>query len=195
MTKIIRRNSDNVVLYAGDTLVLNGQATNGDWADKNCNSTTHTMLDVTLPPGFKGGQWTYIGTAWALTADGQAQINADIANIKVAKNLEINQWRATANQTFFTHTTKQIACDPLSRSDIDAVMGSISMEGVFPVGFPGAWKAMDNSIVLLPTVAAFKAMYASMTAQGSVNFGKSQTLKAQLAAATTVAQIAALVWP
>ena len=124
-----------------------------------------------------------------------AQSAAVLAAKKASKNLEINQWRATANQTFFTHAGKQIACDALSRSDIDAVAGSISMDGVFPAGFPGAWKALDNSLVMLPNIAAFKLMYASMTTQGSINFGKSQTLKTQLATATTAAQVAALVWP
>lgn len=33
-----------------------------------------------------------------------------------------------------------------------------------------------------------------MTAEGTVNFGKSQTLKTQLAAATAVAQVNALAW-
>lgn len=113
---------------------------------------------------------------------------------KVAKNEGINRWRAQANNTSFTHSGKQVACDALSRSDIDAVAGSISLSGVFPAGFPGAWKAMDNSYIMLPDVAAFKALYASMTAQGSINFGKSQTLKTQLAACTTVEQVDALVW-
>ena len=117
-----------------------------------------------------------------------------IAAAKVAKNLQINVWRGAANQTFFTHAGKQIACDALSRSDIDAVAGSIALNGTFPVGFPGAWKAMDNSYIVLADVAAFKSMYASMTVQGTVNFGQSQSLKATLAAATTLAQIDAVVW-
>jgi hypothetical protein len=117
-----------------------------------------------------------------------------LADLKTAKNTQINQWRGAANQTNFTHSGKQIACDALSRSDIDAVAGSIALTGAFPVGFPGAWKAMDNSYVMLPDVAAFKAMYASMTLQGTINFGHSQDLKAALAAATTIEQVTAIVW-
>ena len=123
----------------------------------------------------------------------QAQGDA-LATAKAAKNAQINLWRAEANQTYFTHQGKQIACDQLSRSDIDAVAGSISLTGAFPAGFPGAWKATDNTYLALPDVASFKAMYGSMTLQGTINFGKSQDLKAALTAATTLAQVNAITW-
>lgn len=117
-----------------------------------------------------------------------------LASAKTAKNMQINLWRGSANQSSFTHAGKQIACDALSRSDIDAVAGSIALTGTFPAGFPGAWKATDNSYVMLPDVEAFKAMYASMTLQGTLNFGHSQDLKATLAAATTIEQVNAIAW-
>ena len=121
-------------------------------------------------------------------------IAAEFAAAKTAKNIQINQWRATANQTTFPHAGKLIACDALSRSDIDAVANSVSLTGAFPAGFPGAWKAVDNSYIMLPNVDAFKAMHASMTLQGTINFGRSQTLKADLAAATTLEQVNAITW-
>lgn len=123
-----------------------------------------------------------------------AEIAEQFAALKAAKNVQINEWRAQANQTSFTHLGKTIACDALSRSDIDAVAGSISLTGVFPAGFPGAWKATDNSYLMLPNVAAFKAMYSSMTLQGTANFGHSQTLKADLSEASTVEQVNAVTW-
>lgn len=137
------------------------------------------------------GQWQY---KWTITTLSAPTIAANLAAAKTAKNTQINSWRAQANQTSFTHATKQIACDALSRSDIDAVAGSVSLSGAFPAGFPGAWKAMDNSYLMLPDIAAFKALYASMTLQGTINFGKSQNLKTALAAATTIEQVNALVW-
>jgi hypothetical protein len=118
----------------------------------------------------------------------------DLTQAKLDKNLQINSWRSLANKSTFTHLGKTIACDDLSRSDIDAVAGSVSLNGAFPTGFPGAWKATDNSYLLLPDLASFKAMYSSMTAQGTANFQHSQTLKTALAAATTLDQINAIVW-
>lgn len=138
-----------------------------------------------------GNEWRY---KWAVTAKPQGQIDYELGQAKAAKNNQINEWRSEANQTYFTHLGKQVACDALSRSDIDAVAGSISLTGAFPAGFPGAWKAMDNSYIVLANINAFKDMYSSMTLQGTVNFGHSQTLKADLAAATTLAQVNALTW-
>ena len=122
------------------------------------------------------------------------QLAAQLVMAKTAKNTQINQWRAQANQTYFAYSGKQIACDALSRSDIDAVAGSISLTGAFPVGFPNAWKAMDNTYVPIPDVDTFKDMYAAMTLQGTINFGRSQTLKGQLAVASTVEQVNAIAW-
>lgn len=117
-----------------------------------------------------------------------------LADLKARRNADINRWRLEANKTQFTHNGKVIACDELSRGDIDAVASSIALTGSFPAEFPGAWKAVDNSYILLPTIESFKAMYASMTAQGTANFNRSQQLKTALAAATTQADIDAIVW-
>jgi hypothetical protein len=122
----------------------------------------------------------------------QAQANFDYA--KSHKRELINTWRAEANQTYFMHAGKQIECDALSRSDIDAVAGNIALTGDFPAGFPNAWKTLDNSYIALPTVQSFKDMYSSMTLQGTANFGHAQELKAALAASTTLAALDAVRW-
>jgi Domain of unknown function (DUF4376) len=122
----------------------------------------------------------------------QAADNYNFA--KSTKRDLINAWRAQANQTSFTHAGKQIECDALSRSDIDAVAGNVALTGSFPAGFPNAWKTLDNSYIELPTVQSFKDMYASMTLQGTINFGKAQDLKAELDAASTFAEIDAVRW-
>jgi hypothetical protein len=138
------------------------------------------------------------GTTRAATQAEVAEITLraipNIPALKGAKNAEINEARASANQTSFPFFGKQIACDALSRSDIDAVANSVSLGGNFPEGFPMAWKAVDNTYISIPDVAAFTEMYAAMVAQGTANFNKSQTLKAALAAATTKEAIAAIVW-
>ena len=122
------------------------------------------------------------------------EIAVQFTALKTAKNLQINEWRAQANKTHFPHGGKLIACDDLSRGDIDAVANSIALTGAFPAGFPGAWKATDNSYIMLPDTDAFKAMHAAMTAQGTANFMHAQTLKTALAAATTEAHVNAIVW-
>lgn len=80
-------------------------------------------------------------------AEHQARLAPDLATLKAIKNTEINTWRAAANLSTFPHAGKHIACDELSRSDIDGVANHIGLFGEFPAGFPGAWKATDNTVI------------------------------------------------
>lgn len=119
---------------------------------------------------------------------------ASITELKIFKNAEINNARLAANRSTFTHAGKAIACDELSRGDIEGTSGFVTLYGGMPPGWPGGWKAVDNTYVAIPDVTAWKAFYASMYAAGIANFTKAQTLKAQIAAATTPEQVAAIVW-
>lgn len=127
-------------------------------------------------------------------AEIEAPSSVNIEALKVAKNEQINGWRAAANTSTFAHADKHFDCDALSRSDIDGVANHIGLFGDFPAGFPGMWKAADNTMLPVPDVDAFRALYASMTAQGAANFMHSQELKAQLAVATTPEEVAAITW-
>jgi hypothetical protein len=128
------------------------------------------------------------------SAEIQARSVDAMDSIKASKNEEINAWRAAANLSTFPHAGKLIACDSLSRSDLDGVANAIALSGSFPTGFPGAWKATDNSMIPLADLDAFRALYASMTAQGTANFNHAQALKTQLASASTPEEVAAIVW-
>jgi len=149
-------------------------------------------FSLVAPPQLEVGQlaqWT--GVAWIVLDEVPA---VNLSSMKEVANAAINAWRAAANLSTFQHGGKQISCDELSRSDIDGVANHIALFNSFPAGFPGGWKATDNSMIPLASVDAFRAMYASMTAQGAENFNHSQNLKAQLAAASTPEEIAAIAW-
>ena len=115
-----------------------------------------------------------------------------LADVKVAKNAAIDRARASANTSFFVFQGKQISVDPLSRSDIDAAHGAILLLQAMPPGWPGGWKAKDRTIVPIPDVATWGQFYSAMVSAGTTNFNHSQTLKAQLAAATTIAEVEAI---
>jgi len=117
-----------------------------------------------------------------------------IADLKAVRNAYINDERARANLGSFGHAGKEFACDALSRGDIDGVNGYVALTGNLPPGFPGAWKAVDNSYLPIPDVAAWTAFYGAMVAAGAAHFAHAQALKAQLVAAATAAEIAAIVW-
>lgn len=129
-----------------------------------------------------------------MTEEEIAACAPDLAELRAVKNADIDAWRAAANASTFPHAGKQIACDALSRSDLDGVAHHIALFGAFPDGFPGGWKATDKTMLPLADVDAFRAMYASMTAQGADNFNHSQALKAALAVASTPEEIAAIRW-
>lgn len=114
--------------------------------------------------------------------------------LKSAKNTEINLARAAANTSTFDHGGKTFSCDQLSRGDIDGVNGEVALTGALPQGFPGAWKAVDNTFLPIADVAAWTAFYRAMVAQGAANFMHAQQLKTQLAAAATAEEVAAIVW-
>lgn len=118
----------------------------------------------------------------------------DLPTLKAAKNEAINAARLAANHGTFPHAGKLIASDPLSRSDIDGINGYVSLFRTLPRDWPGGWKATDNTYVPIADVAAWKAFYTSMVAHGNANFAHAQTLKAQLAAATTAAEVEAIQW-
>jgi hypothetical protein len=119
---------------------------------------------------------------------------AILANAKTAKNAEINAARLAANFGSFEYSGKSFATDQLSRSDIDGINGYVSLYAALPAGWPGAWKAMDNSYLSIADVSAWKLFYSAMVGAGNANFAKAQGLKATLAAATTLEQVAAVQW-
>lgn len=118
---------------------------------------------------------------------------SDLDDLKSAKNAQINAARATANTGTFAHGGKTFSCDHLSRSDIDGVNGYAALYGALPPGFPGAWKAVDNTYLPIADLDAWKAFYAAMVSQGAANFAHAQDLKTQLAAATTPEAVAAII--
>lgn len=154
------------------------------------------------------GECQYIGTeftwaapsdtckpTWPVGATGIVWVEtAALEDLKAAKNAEINAARLKANRTSFQYGGKAIACDELSMIDIQSANGSVAITGALPGGWPGAWKAMDNTYVPIPDVATWTAFYQAMVDTGTANFNHSQDLKAQLAAATTPEQVAAIVW-
>lgn len=195
--KILVRKFDNLVIYADDSLALSEDYASGNgWIDQSFTVANSMIKDADLPPNFVGGVWSYLNGVWAVVdAVRHVQItNETLSQLKAAKNLQISEWRAQANRSTFPYAGKVIACDELSRSDIDAVAGAISLNGAFPAGFPNAWKAIDNTYISLPDIASFKAMYNAMTAQGTINFARSQQLKTALASAQTAQEIDAIKW-
>lgn len=119
---------------------------------------------------------------------------ASLAELKVRKNEEINAARLAVNRSTFTYQGKLIACDELSRSDIDAINGIVAVTQSLPPNWVGGWKAVDNTYVVISTVLQWINFYGAMVAQGSSNFAHAQQLKATLLAAQDAAAVAQIKW-
>ncbi|MFZ6755751.1 DUF4376 domain-containing protein [Undibacterium sp. Ji50W] len=192
---LIKNISDNVVICVGEFVFTDEGAKNGVHVFPNLtrdNSVIETIQDV--PDDFVGGMYTYLNGVWTVTAHGSALRSEALAIQKVAKNAQINEWRLAANLDSFTYLGKHIASDLLSLLDIYGANGEILNHGVLPVSWKGGWKAKDNTYVPIATTADWLKFYSAMYNQGSTNFDHSQMLKATLAAATTTADIDAIVW-
>jgi hypothetical protein len=149
------------------------------------SSTARVSRALTIENG--AAKWAY-----TVTPLKGAELDAALETLRIQKNTQINAARMRANTSTFMFDGKPIACDELSRSDIDGVAGYISLFGEFPPGWPGAWKAADNTYVPMTNIAHFRAMYAAMASAGLANFARAQSLKAELAAAQTAEEIEAI---
>lgn len=138
-------------------------------------------------------QWEVVDR-YATQAEADAAVAAVLADAKAVKNSDINASRLQANRSEFEYGGKQFACDELSRGDIDGVNGYVALMGALPPGWPGGWKAVDNSYLPIANVDDWKGFYTAMVAAGNSHFAHAQALKNTLAAATTVAEVTAIVW-
>lgn len=140
------------------------------------------------------GAWLYEDAPTVDPVTGEPEPERTFEQLKVEKNAQINDWRLQATHGTFYHDGKVFSCDALSRSDIDGTANHIALFGTFPPDFPGAWKAIDDTYLLMPTIDDFKAFYGSMAATGAANFKRAQALKVRLAEATTRDDLDAIQW-
>jgi hypothetical protein len=127
------------------------------------------------------GNWV---EKWTLVDFADEVLSDMLARAKADKGKYINQCRYNANFTSFNFEGKSIACDQLSRSDIESTNAQIMKHAALPTGWPGGWKAIDNTYVIIDTIEKWNSFYDAMYATGMANFAKAQQLKAQLDVAT-----------
>jgi len=195
-TQIFGHSHDDVA-RATNTSFAPGTLQVGDYrlyemaAEPAYNPDTQRIEPAATPTERAGQAWL---REWLVIDLSANEVAVQLAAAKEAKNAEINAARLAANTSTFAHAGKVFACDQLSRSDIDGTNGFVTLYGALPPGWPGGWKAVDNTYLPINDVAAWKDFYTSMFAAGAANFAKAQTLKASLGAATTLAQVRGIVW-
>lgn len=93
--KILIRNSDSVVIYAQDDLILTASEAHGNgWRDPNFNTGNATLADAELPALWVGAVWTYAACVWAVhDAARHAQIAEDARKASIPQVVTMRQAR------------------------------------------------------------------------------------------------------
>ena len=167
-------------------------------ADEPPHDTAHKKLQpgplVSVGPAEFTRGWVVVDLTPAELDAIAAEYAADLERVRRARATDINQARVSADYSYFEVGGKQIAVDDASMRQINGVTGHVALFGTFPPGFPGAWKAIDNSYHPLPDIDAWKAFVQAMAVQGVVNYARQQALKAEITAASTRSAILAVTW-
>lgn len=149
----------------------------------------HKLID--LQPELVDGTW------WArydVVSLSKEEIDGLLNEARVDINQRINEWREAANFSYFIFRGKRIACDRLSRSDIDGTGLYVATNGKLPDIWLGGWKAIDNTYVQITTVQDWNEFLATMYDQGQENFQHAQALKYLITQSTDVDFIRNLTW-
>lgn len=93
--KIVIRNVDNVVVHAGNDLVLSDTCLTGaDWRSDRFTSANATLLDAELPLRWRGGMWSYTNGTWAVhDAAAHAAVLAAARQVSVPRTVTRRQAR------------------------------------------------------------------------------------------------------
>lgn len=116
-------------------------------------------------------------------------------DLRVAKRDEINAAWIAADSRAFGYAGEQFRAGADDVLRLNSINGYISLMNEMPPGWIGVWKTMADTFIELPDVASWKPFYTAFVMKGVTNYLAAQGLKAQLAAATTAAAIAAITWP
>lgn len=182
---VFERDYRGVTWFNGDSKVYEASTHPDDARGAPWIEVVDGRVTDELPPlGAEQLVFNYLTKRWEDTRALEAA--------KADKKRAINQASEAANQSFFVYQGKQIAVDPASRSYIDGANGAFLLLGGPPDGWPGGWKAEDNTYVPIATLDEWRAFYAAMVAAGTANFNRTQALKTLLSQAATLEEVEAV---
>lgn len=144
-----------------------------------------------LYPELIDGKLTQV---WSVVTIPEEEYALKLQTIKNEQKEKINNWRLSANKSYFVHLGKKIACDDLSWRDLTGTNDEITNLGRLPDLWPGGWKTMDNSYIPISTIEEWKAFYSAMYTTGVNNFIKAQQLKTAVDLATSINKVLEIEW-
>ena len=121
-------------------------------------------------------------------------IEPPIEQMRRQKMQEIEAWLEHANTNEFPFAGKFIAFDPAGQRNIVMLSLYVLATGQLPEQFRRVWRATDGSTVAIPDVPTFNAMIEACTFTGIANINRAHDLHDAALAATTEAQLMAIIW-
>jgi len=163
---------------------------------KDTNGVVHYLSDIDIENG--GKDLLPAGCVEITQAEADAISNppptlaqaraAQVAELTAAYNAAV---QASVSFTAEGGVTKTFQTDSNSRDLLSFAVAGYSAQQAVPAGF--YWKSEDNAQVPF-TLADLNGLLAAVLAQDWAGFQQLTTLKTQVAAAMTVADVEAIVW-
>lgn len=186
MMRIIKRQSDNVVIFAGEDLALDQDGCSGaGWQFRNMDPDELTLETVdSIPSQFVGGGWSYIDGVWTSNAI------ADQVILPAKRAEKIAQFTALATAANFA------AIDYLGHawradSASQTLLAQVLAIGSVPEGM--YWRDASDTPHAM-TYADLQGLGAAILSRGLAADSNLMIKTAAVNAATTAEEIDAVIW-
>lgn len=184
--KIIKRTSDNVVLFAGNDLVLDENGVHGNgWTCRVIDAASVQLVNVAdIPEQFMGGGWAYEDGTWTPNAIADQAI---LPGKKAAKIEELKAGYVSEVYSPISHAGFTWGTDPDSRN----LLGQVLAVGSVPEGM--YWRDVTSTPRPM-TYADLQALAYAILERGLAADENLMTKTTTVNAATTAAEIDAVSW-
>lgn len=128
--KIVKRQSNNVVLFIGNDLVLDEMGLRGaGWTFRSNIDPNELVLEevAEIPEGFVGGGWSYSSGTWAINATGEQAL---LPVKRAEKIAELEAARLAVEYSDITHAGQTWKAD----KDARALLAQVLSVGSVPAG-------------------------------------------------------------
>ena len=184
--QIIKRQSDNVVIFAGDDLAIDQDGCSGPgWKFRNVDVTTLTIETVDdIPEGFVGGGWAYADGVWTSNSVGEQAV---LPGERAEKIKELQAGYVATVYSNIVHAGHTWSADPDSRTLLAQVLAVGSVPEVM------YWRDHSQNPIAM-TYAELQALGRAILDRGLLADLNLMTKTAAVNGTTTAAEVNAIAW-
>ena len=186
MIKVIKRWTDNVVLFVGNDLVLNEIGCSGvGWSFRNIDPNELVLDEAAeIPEGFVGGGWAYANGVWTINSIGEQAL---LPAKRAAKIAELESARLAFDYSVIAHAGQTWKAD----SDARALLAQVLAVGSVPHN--AYWRDAAGAKHAM-TYAGLQALAQAIAARAYAADEMLEGKKAAVAQAATASEIDSIIW-